>query len=45
MVAPVEAASLTPPAPRGPITVPLVVTVVALVAVANLAIAARRSWS
>ena len=45
MVAPVEAASLTPPAPRGPITVPLVVTVVALVAVANLAVAARRSWS
>ena len=45
MVAPVEAHTLTPPAPRGPITVPLVVTVVALVAVANLAVAARRSWS
>jgi predicted outer membrane protein len=44
-VAPAEAASLTPPAPRGPITVPLVMTVVALVAVANLAIATRRSWS
>jgi predicted outer membrane protein len=45
MLAPVEAASLAPPAPRGPITVPLVVTVVALVAVANIALAARRSWS
>ncbi|HZB50728.1 MAG TPA: DUF4142 domain-containing protein [Mycobacteriales bacterium] len=44
-VAPVEAAALTPPAPRGPITLPLVVTVVALVAVANVALAARRSWS
>jgi predicted outer membrane protein len=45
LVAPVEAASLAPPAPRGPITVPLVVTVVAIIAVANLAVAARRSWS
>jgi predicted outer membrane protein len=45
LVAPEEAAVLTPPAPRGPVTVPLVVTVVALVAVANLAVAARRSWS
>jgi predicted outer membrane protein len=45
LVAPVAAASLTPPAPRGPITVPLVVTVVAIVTVANLAVAARRSWS
>ena len=45
LVAPVEAASLAPPAPRGPITVPLVMTVVALVAVANLAVATRRSWS
>jgi predicted outer membrane protein len=45
LVAAVEQASLTPPAPRGPITVPLVVTVVAIVTVANLAVAARRSWS
>ncbi len=44
-VAPVESAVLTPPAPRGPVTVPLVMTVVAIVAVANLALAARRSWS
>jgi len=45
LVAPVEASTLAPPAPRGPITMPLVVTVVALVAVANLAVAARRSSS
>lgn len=44
-VAPVESAVLKPPAPRGPVTVPLVITVVAIVAVANLALAARRSWS
>jgi putative membrane protein len=44
LVAPVEAHSLTPPTPRGPITTPLVVTLVSLVGVANLAVAARRSW-
>jgi predicted outer membrane protein len=45
LVAPTEAHTLAPPAPRGPITTPLVVTLVGLVAVANLAVAARRSWS
>ncbi len=45
LVAPTEAHTLAPPAPRGPITTPLVVTLVGLVAIANLAVAARRSWS
>lgn len=44
LVAPVEADVLTPPAPRGPITTPMVVVAVVLVGVANLALAARRSW-
>jgi len=43
MVAPAEAATLAPPAPRGPITTPLILTVVVLTAAANLAVAARRS--
>jgi predicted outer membrane protein len=45
LVAPVEADALTAPAPHGPITTPMVVVAVALVAVANLALAARRSWA
>ena len=45
LVAPVEADSLAPPTPHGPITTPLVVVAVVLVAVANLALAARRSWA
>jgi predicted outer membrane protein len=45
LVAPVEADTLAPPAPRGPITTPLVVVAVVLVGVANLALAARRSWA
>jgi predicted outer membrane protein len=45
LVAPVEADVLAPPAPRGPITTPLVVVAVVLVGVANLALAARRSWA
>ena len=45
MVARVEATTLAPPAPRGPITKSLVVTAVVLTAAANLLVAARRSWS
>ncbi|HST65073.1 MAG TPA: DUF4142 domain-containing protein [Mycobacteriales bacterium] len=45
LVAPVEADVLTPPTPHGPITTPMVVVAVVLVAVANLALAARRSWA
>lgn len=45
LVAPVEADVLAPPAPRGPITTPMVVVAVVLVGVANLALAARRSWA
>ena len=45
LVAPVEADALGPPAPHGPITTPLVVVAVVLVGVANLALAARRSWA
>jgi predicted outer membrane protein len=45
LVAPVEADVLAPPAPHGPITTPLVIVAVVLVAVANLALAARRSWA
>jgi predicted outer membrane protein len=45
LVAPVEADVLTPPAPRGPITTPMVVVAVVLVGAANLALAARRSWA
>jgi predicted outer membrane protein len=45
LVAPVEADALNPPAPHGPITTPLVVVAVVLVGVANLALAARRSWA
>jgi predicted outer membrane protein len=45
MVAPAEATTLAPPAPRGPITTPLILTVVVLTAVANIAVAARRSAS
>ena len=41
--APVDA--LTPPAPHGPITTPMVLVAVVLVAAANLALAARRSWA
>ena len=45
LVAPVEADVLTPPAPRGPITTPMVVVAVVLVGAANLTLAARRSWA
>jgi predicted outer membrane protein len=45
MVAPAEATTLAPPAPRGPITTPLILTVVVLTAAANIAVAARRSSS
>lgn len=45
LVAPVEADALAPPAPHGPITTPMVVVAVVLVGVANLALAARRSWA
>jgi predicted outer membrane protein len=45
LVAPVEADVLGPPAPQGPITTPMVVVAVVLVGVANLALAARRSWA
>lgn len=45
LVAPVAADALKAPAPHGPITTPMVVVAVALVAVANLALAARRSWA
>jgi hypothetical protein len=45
LVAPVEADVLQPPAPQGPITTPMVVVAVVLVGVANLALAARRSWA
>ena len=44
-VAPTAVDVLTPPAPRGPITTPLVIVAVVLVGVANLALAARRSWA
>ena len=40
---PVE--ELTPPAPHGPITTPMVIVAVVLVGAANLALAARRSWA
>ena len=36
---------LTPPAPHGPITTQLVIVAVVLVGAANLALAARRSWT
>jgi predicted outer membrane protein len=44
-VAPTVADVLTPPAPRGPITTQLVLVAVVLVGVANIALAARRSWA
>jgi putative membrane protein len=45
LVAPVEADTLAPPAPHGPISTQLVVVAVVLVGVANVALAARRSWA
>jgi predicted outer membrane protein len=45
LVAPTAADVLTPPAPRGPITTQLVIVAVVLVAAANIALAARRSWA
>ena len=44
-VAPTAVDVLTPPAPRGPITTQLVIVAVVLVGVANVALAARRSWA
>jgi putative membrane protein len=45
LVAPTAADVLAPPAPRGPITTQLVIVAVVLVAAANIALAARRSWA
>jgi predicted outer membrane protein len=44
-VSPTPAAVLAPPAPHGPITTQLVIVAVVLVGAANLALAARRSWT
>lgn len=45
LVAPAAVEVLTPPAPIGPITTPLVIVAVVLVGAANVALAARRSWA
>lgn len=44
-VTPTAADVLKPPAPQGPITTQLVLVAVVLVGVANIALAARRSWA
>jgi putative membrane protein len=44
-VTPTAASVLKPPAPQGPITTQLVLVAVVLVGVANIALAARRSWA
>ena len=45
MVAPTAVDVLKPPAAHGPITTEMVIVAVVLVGVANLALAARRSWA
>ena len=44
-VTPTAVDVLTPPEPHGPITTQMVIVAVVLVAAANLALAARRSWA
>jgi predicted outer membrane protein len=44
-VTPTAVDALTPPAAHGPITTQMVIVAVVLVAAANLALAARRSWA
>ena len=44
-VSPTPAAVLAPPDPHGPITTQMVIVAVVLVGAANLALAARRSWT
>jgi putative membrane protein len=44
-VAPTAVDVLAPPAPHGPITTQMVIVAVVLVGAANLALAARRSWT
>jgi predicted outer membrane protein len=44
-VVPAAVDVLKPPAPHGPITTPMVLVAVVLVGAANLALAARRSWT